>query len=263
MLKDLFKSKIICTTDVIILVLLLASCFIVLYLMQNPPKANYYSNSEMSDSYKVYKVEEQPNGSVIEASEGGFKVISSDGEILHESYKKLEFCEREGYIYEIDKYGRFSIVNLDTGEVEKTFLENEKVLNYASGFWIVRAEVIDDGLYENSYYYLLDENYQIGANGIIFNTIEYTGSDNYIYGSRELSYTMYNRDGIEERDHNNESCVVDSSGEIVYVTDGNSYIRSIEGDIARIKSYVEDVDDVYISLKGPNKGQVVKVNRDE
>ena len=74
---------------------------------------------------------------------------------------------------------------------------------------------------------------------------------------------MYNRDGIEERDHNNESCVVDSSGEIVYVTDGNSYIRSIEGDIARIKSYVEDVDDVYISLKGPNKGQVVKVNRDE
>ena len=137
------------------------------------------------------------------------------------------------------------------------------MLHYVSGFWIVRAEVIDDGSYENSYYYLLDENYQIGANGIIFNTIEYTGSDNYIYGSRELSYTMYNRDGIEERDHNNESCVVDSSGEIVYVTDGNSYIRSIEGDIARIKSYVEDVDDVYISLKGPNKGQVVKVNRDE
>ena len=121
--------------------------------------------------------------------------------------------------------------------------------------------------FSQNYYYLLDENYEIGADGAIFNDIgndkSFGHMENYIYGSKEVNYTMNNSEGIENREKSSETCVINSNGEIVYsTTEGEVLFISDEG-MARVTFYYDEKDDVYVSLSGPKKGQVVEVIKDE
>lgn len=273
MIKELSKNKVRETVVILLLVALIAICFIAAYLEENMlPK--YYDNSSESlgpyRAYMPYKIGEFPNGYIIENHEDGVKVISSNGDIVYETYKDVKFCNRKGYIYEIDEYGRYSIINLETGENEKTLPKNEIVKGYIAGFWIIGVEVKNEnGVVSGygSYYYLLDESYQVGADGIIFNTIEYNNNllddeDDYIYGARDFNYTMYNRYGIEERSHDGGAVII-SNGKILYITNENSRVTRVKDNIAQIYFYNDELERVYVSLKGPDKGQFVKVDENE
>ena len=73
---------------------------------------------------------------------------------------------------------------------------------------------------------------------------------------------MNNKDGIETSERISDSCIIDSNGEVVYSTT-EGYVWYITEDKARIEFNHSEKDDVYVSLVGKRKGQIVEVIKDE
>ena len=266
MIKVMLKSKYIRVFALIILVISVISCITANSLVStlenviaNIPEKDLDDTG--SGKYMTYKME-HPSGYTAEGKDSGWRIVAENGDLIYETANKIELPKRAGYVYETDKNGTKSIVNLESGQVEWTLAENENFAIDDAGFWVIEVEVPDG----QNYFYLLDENYQYGADGVIFNAINNDKSlkniENYIYGRREVNYTMNNKDGIETGERLSDSCVIDSNGEVVYSTT-EGYVWYITEDKARIEFNHSEKDDVYVSLVGKRKGQIVEVIKDE
>ncbi|MBR6528922.1 MAG: hypothetical protein IKT62_02690, partial [Firmicutes bacterium] len=111
-----------------------------------------------SGKYMTYKME-HPSGYTVEGNDSGWRIVAENGDLIYETANKIELPKRAGYVYETDKNGTKSIVNLESGQVEWTLAENENFAIDDAGFWVIEVEVPDG----QNYFYLLDENYQYGA----------------------------------------------------------------------------------------------------
>ena len=271
MLKVMLKSKYIRIFAVIILAISIASCFTAGLLVTaiedivaNMPERP--ANNPGSGKYMTYTMG-HPSGYTAKGNDSGWKIIADSGDVIYETEKKVELANRAGYIYEIDDNGIYSIVNLKSGKVEWTCAENEIITDDDAGFWVIKVKVDEEKFFSQNYYYLLDENYKIGADGVIFNELGNDSSlghmENYIYGQREVNYTMDERSGIEDREKANESCAINSDGKTVYTTTEGEILYVVDGDKAWVTFNHSEKDDVYVSLAGPKRGQIVEVIKSE
>ncbi len=272
MLKEALSSKYIRGFLLVVIITAVVGCFsseLISSVLQNMASniAERPSSIEGSSKYMTYTLGHPTAGYSAKGNDDGWKIIADNGDVLYETKRKVELANRAGYIYEIGDDGRYFIVNIESGKVEWSGQGNETIVEDDAGFWVVKVKVDDQKYFSKNYYYLLDENYRVAADGIIFNSIGNDQSlgrmENYIYGQVEDNFTYNNREGIEEREWSHRSSVVNSNGEIVYSTKEGTVWYVTEDDMACVSSNYSERDDFYVSLAGPTKGQVVEVAENE
>lgn len=222
----------------------------------------HYDYAEIDASGKYVLVKE----------EGTYKVLDAEGnEVYVPHYQEYEFGRPdligpEGYIVEDGPGDHFIIVNFITGETEYQVPEGIRVSGYSAGHWFMDCAGEHDGL-NFSYYYMLDRDYNLAADGAIFTALNISSSGNsaeYISVQQEYDVTYDNRHVMADRGlfdiRGAMKRVYNSRGEIVY--DGadeeslgshGSNLRYIRGNMLAVSGYNEKIID-YINL---DTGEVI------
>ncbi|MBR5230017.1 MAG: WG repeat-containing protein [Firmicutes bacterium] len=200
--------------------------------------------------------------------DGRYFVLDTEGREIYlpQKYKeggKMPFLvEKEGYIVERDEEDKHFIVNMETGKTEYKAPEGVAVAGYEGGMWLMNF--VDEGKdngFSCSYYYLLDDNYQVTADGAIITSTKLAGehSDKYLsvqqeknadYDSREKMHSKgWSGKTTYKRVYRNDGRLVfDAVDERYYEGTNGSRIRHIKGDILAVSGLNEQFID-YINLE--------------
>ena len=166
----------------------------------------------------------------------------------------------EGYIVEDGPGDHFVIVNFIAGETEYQVPEGIRVSGYRAGHWFMDCAGEHDGL-NFSYYYMLDRDYNLAADGAIFTAMDMSNSKSarYVDVQQELKVSYETRDILAKRAlfdvGKSLDVVYNADGEAVYGALGEldlaqehgNFIRYIKGDFMAASTYNETVID-YINL---------------
>ena len=174
------------------------------------------------------------------------------------------FMGPEGYIIERDPDDRQYIVNVRTGETEYEVPEKIRASAYKGGLWFMDCAGETDGL-NFSYFYALDEDFNLTADGGIFTAynISSDSSDKYVsvqqeydvdYSTRDVlaDMSLFNVKGSMKRVYNGEGQLV-YGGDEEEETYHGGFIRYIRGNMLAVSDYTEKKVD-YIDL---DTGEVV------
>ena len=207
--------------------------------------------SEGTNKYLTYKQEHVSGKYTLKGNDSGWRIEDNNKKVIYETDSpKACLTNKEGYLWETASDAKTSIVNIKTGKAEWTGEVNESVVTDDAGFWVIKVALDNKEFFSKSYYYLLDDNFEVALDGLRFDRIgndtRHGYVDNYIYGKLKDS---------------KEACVINGDGEIVYRKQGAD-IDFIIDDIAWV-TYDDDPEEYHISLAGPTKGQVVEVEWDE
>lgn len=174
------------------------------------------------------------------------------------------FMGPEGYIIERDPDDRQYIVNVRTGETEYEVPAKIRAAAYKGGLWFMDCAGETDGL-NFSYYYALDEDFNLTADGGIFTAynISSDSSDKYVSVQQEYDVDYSTRDALADMSLFNVKVsmkrVYNSEGQLVYGGDEEEetyhggFIRYIRGNMLAVSDYTEKKVD-YIDL---DTGEVV------
>ena len=179
-------------------------------------------------------------------------------------------ADKEGYIVESDEEGNYFIVNMETGLTEYEAPEGVAVYQYKGGMWVM--DFMNEGTRGDDsfhYYYLLDDEYQLTADGAVVSgsNISWETSDKYLsvrqekdtdYDTRERMHSReYDIDNTYTRVYRNDGRLVyDAVSEEDYEGEFGSRIRYIKGDILATSGQNEQYID-YIDLE---TGEVIVEN---
>jgi len=220
------------------------------------------------------RAELDKTGRYIIVKDGGrFMVNDAEGALIYMPKNRGEggpgpyFMGPEGYIIERDAADRQYIVNIQTGKTEYRVPENIRVSDFRAGMWFMDCADEHEGL-NFSYYYALDEEYNLTAGKGVFTAVNIGNGDSekYVSLQQEPDVTYENRDVLADRKlfdgrHTVMKAVYNNSGEMVYGgRDENSlsekhgeFIRHIRGNLMAVSGYNETVID-YINL---DTGEVI------
>ena len=218
-----------------------------------------------------------PSGNYALVSQNGrYFVCDTEGWQFYEmqKYKGGEtapfLADKEGYIVESDEEGNYFIVNMETGLTEYEAPEGVAVYQYKGGMWAM--DFMNEGTRGDDsfhYYYLLDDEYQLTADGAVVSgsNISWETSDKYLsvrqekdtdYDTRERMHSReYDIDNTYTRVYRNDGRLVyDAVSEEDYEGEFGSRIRYIKGDILATSGQNEQYID-YIDLE---TGKVIVEN---
>lgn len=209
---------------------------------------------------------------VLVKENGTYRVLDTEGnEVYVPQYQEYEFGRPdligpEGYIVEDGTGDHFVIVNFITGETEYQVPEGIYITGYKADHWLMDCSGENEGL-NFSYYYMMDKDYNLSADGGIFTALNISSSGNsaeYISVQQEYDVTYDNRHVMADRGlfdiRGAMKRVYNSRGEIVY--DGadeeslgshGSNLRYIRGNMLAVSGYNEKIID-YINL---DTGEVI------
>lgn len=203
---------------------------------------------------------------VLVKENGTYRVLDTEGnEVYVPQYQEYEFGRPdligpEGYIVEDGPGDHFVIVNFITGKTEYQVPEGIYITGYKADHWLMDCSGENEGL-NFSYYYMMDKDYNLSADGGIFTALNISSSGNsaeYISVQQEYDVTYDNRHVMADRGlfdiRGAMKRVYNSRGEIVY--DGadeeslgshGSNLRYIRGNMLAVSGYNEKIID-YINL---------------
>lgn len=166
------------------------------------------------------------------------------GEEIEFADDSEEILLEHGDFLVIERDGVQTVETKDGEIVYTTRGEDAIIANYA-GFWVVEAEVSDGGAVSTLVWYLLDDNFEVAAEGKLFDAID--GTEDYVYGKVLVNEDYYNMEPVAEYGlfgpfPESENCVLDKSGKIVYTSD--HCIFDMQGD----KIVLQDEQGKYIFL---------------
>ncbi len=185
-----------------------------------------------------------------------YQIVDEKYNLLYRSENEPTMMDKEGYIKtSID--GKSALVDIYKGETVWRAKGEERILNYWDGFWVVEDSVKeDDGIFSSVIYYLLDDNFEIGADGALFNYID--GNDEYITGQHYIEYTYFNIDELEKKknkfDLDTDNAVY-KDGKLYYVSEG--HIDHLDGDTAHLSNMTKDRK-THISLLPETLGEEIR-----
>ncbi len=185
-----------------------------------------------------------------------YRIVDTNGKLLYESDEEPELMDREGYIKTYEDGDAF-LVNIYTGETVWKSKGEERIIDYWDGYWVVEDGVKekDSSIFSTVIYYLLDDNFEVAANGVMFNYID--GNDEYIAGQKYVDYTYSNRNNLKGKDSftiDTENVVL-KDGEVYYVSEAS--IDHLDGDAAHLSDKTEK-GNTHISLLPETLGEEMR-----
>ena len=237
MIKSIFESKYIKLTIVIVLILIVAICFL----------GQSRGGEIVINEAKLTVVDESGDYQLVKENDV-YTVRTIEGEVVYEPVSDdAMLVAREGYIVDQVPSGKMGVIDFLSGKVIFVPDDDDRIETGKTGLWVMEKSIEEkDSIFVETVYYILDENFEIALDGTLFDMVEYT--DEYLYGG-VLVGDNYNdmqkaiKKGKYTPSAKKEYCVVNNKGEIVYKT--SKYIHNMKDDSIVI---TEEGDYIFLNI---------------
>lgn len=227
MIKTAFESKYIRVSALLIIVFLVMVCLLGDSMVENIQK----------EALKE-KIFAEKDGYIIIGKDHTITVQTRDGKIVYTAIgSNPYFAEQEGCIVDKTPIGKTGVVNFLTGETVFVPEGDDTLYMNKAGYWIIETLIEKNEVTGTYAWYVLDENFELALDGSMFTAVD--GTEKYIYGQMLVNENYYNREELAKYEtfgpHAQiKNCVIDRSGEIVYISD--KHIYSMDGDRVKVDS---------------------------
>ena len=152
MIKSIFESKYIKLSIVIVLILIVAICFL----------GQSRGGEIVINEAKLTVVDESGDYQLVKENDV-YTVRTIEGQVVYEPVSEnAMLVAREGYIVDQVPSGKMGVIDFLSGNVIFVPDEDDRIETGKTGLWVMEKSIEEkDSIFVETVYYILDENFEI------------------------------------------------------------------------------------------------------